>query len=185
MIDVMGIGARSITVSTVGVVPGMRRLADEPWQVNLAVSLHAADDELRSRLVPLNDRYPLDDLIAAAAYYFERKGRRVSIEWTMIAGTNDTPEQARKLANIAGSSRRPHQCHLAEPDAAEPRPATQPRRRRDVHRRAAAAGRQRHAPRHAGPGHRCRLRPAPPAGRDRVGVATAIRCDAPPHQETP
>ena len=101
MIDVMGMGARSITVSTVGVVPGIRRLADEPWQVNLAISLHAADDELRSRLVPLNDRYPLDDLIAAAAYYFERKGRRVSIEWTMIAGTNDTPDQARKLANIA------------------------------------------------------------------------------------
>jgi len=101
MIDVMGIGARSITVSTVGVVPGIRRLADEPWQVNLAVSLHAADDELRSRLVPLNDRYPLEDLLAAAAYYFERKGRRISIEWTMIAGTNDTPDQARKLANIA------------------------------------------------------------------------------------
>ena len=101
MIDVMGIGARSITVSTVGVVPGIRRLAEEPWQVNLAVSLHAADDELRSRLVPLNDRYPLEDLIAAAAYYFDRKGRRVSIEWTMIAGTNDTPDQARKLANVA------------------------------------------------------------------------------------
>jgi 23S rRNA (adenine2503-C2)-methyltransferase len=101
MIDVMGMGARSITVSTVGVVPGIRRLADEPWQVNLAVSLHAADDKLRSRLVPLNKRYPLKDLIAAAAHYFERKGRRVSIEWTLIAGTNDTPDQASKLANIA------------------------------------------------------------------------------------
>jgi 23S rRNA (adenine2503-C2)-methyltransferase len=101
MIEVMGIGARSITVSTVGVAPGIRRLAGEPWQVNLAVSLHGADDDLRSRLVPLNNRYPLEDLIAAAAYYFERKGRRISIEWTMIAGTNDTPDQARKLAVIA------------------------------------------------------------------------------------
>ena len=101
MIEVMGIGARSITVSTVGVVPGMRRLAEEPWQVNLAVSLHAADDELRSRLVPLNDRYPLAEVIAAAGDYMERKGRRVSIEWTLIADTNDSDGQASKLARIA------------------------------------------------------------------------------------
>ena len=101
MIEVMGIGARSITVSTVGVVPGMLRLADEPWQVNLAVSLHAADDDLRSRLVPLNDRYPLREVIDAAATYTTRKGRRVSIEWTLIAGTNDSDDQARKLAAIA------------------------------------------------------------------------------------
>jgi 23S rRNA (adenine2503-C2)-methyltransferase len=101
MIDVMGIGARSITVSTVGVVPGMRQLADEPWQVNLAVSLHAADDELRSRLVPLNDRYPIADVVAAARHYRDSKGRRISIEWTLIDGVNDTPDQAVKLAAIA------------------------------------------------------------------------------------
>ena len=101
MIEVMGIGARSITVSTVGVVPGMRRLAEAPWQVNLAVSLHAADDELRSRLVPLNERYPLADVIAAARTYTATKGRRVSLEWTLIAGTNDSESQARKLARIA------------------------------------------------------------------------------------
>ncbi len=101
MIEVMGIGARSITVSTVGVVPGMRKLADEPWQVNLAVSLHAADDELRSRLVPLNNRYPLAEVIAAARNYHDLKGRRVSIEWTLIEGANDTDDQARKLAEIA------------------------------------------------------------------------------------
>ncbi len=101
MIDVMDLGARHITVSTVGVVPGMRQLADEPWQVGLAVSLHAADDELRSRLVPLNTRYPLAMVEAAAAEYYEKKGRRVSIEWTMIDGVNDDPEQARKLASIA------------------------------------------------------------------------------------
>lgn len=101
MIEVMGIGARSITVSTVGMVPGMRRLAETPWQVNLAVSLHAADDDLRTQLVPLNRRYPLAEVISAAEYYFERKGRRVSIEWTMIDGVNDSPEQADELAPIA------------------------------------------------------------------------------------
>lgn len=101
MIEVMNIGARSITVSTVGMVPGIRRLAAEPWQVNLAVSIHAADDELRSELVPLNRRYPLVEVEAAAAEYFEKKGRRVSLEWTMIDGVNDTPDQAAKLAALA------------------------------------------------------------------------------------
>ncbi len=101
VIEVMGISARSVTVSTVGVVPGIRRLADEPWQVNLAVSLHAADDELRSKLVPLNRRYPLAEVEAAAAEYFEKKGRRVSLEWTMLDGVNDTLDQAGKLAPIA------------------------------------------------------------------------------------
>ena len=101
IIEVMGISARSVTVSTVGMVPGMRRLADEPWPVSLAVSLHAADDELRTRLVPINKRYPLAEVEAAAANYFEKKGRRLSIEWTMIDGVNDTLEQAAKLAQIA------------------------------------------------------------------------------------
>lgn len=101
IIEVMGISARAVTVSTVGVVPGIKRLAEEPWPVNLAVSLHAADDELRERLVPLNKRYPVAEVEAAAAYYFERKRRRISIEWTMIAGVNDTTEQAQGLAAIA------------------------------------------------------------------------------------
>jgi len=101
MIETMGRSARSITVSTVGVVPGILRLAEEPWPVNLAVSLHAADDELRSRLVPLNDRYPLADVVAAARTYFAAKGRRLSIEWTLIDGVNDSVDQAGKLAFIA------------------------------------------------------------------------------------
>jgi 23S rRNA (adenine2503-C2)-methyltransferase len=101
MIDVMGISARSITVSTVGMVPGIRRLADEPWPVYLAISLHAADDELRSKLVPINKRYPIAALEQAAAEYFEKKRRRISIEWTMMDGVNDTEEQAFKLAAIA------------------------------------------------------------------------------------
>ena len=101
MIEHMGFSARAITVSTVGVVPGMRRLASEPWPVNLAVSLHAADDQLRTTLVPLNKRYPLDQVEAAAAAFFEAKHRRISIEWTMIDGVNDSDDQAFKLAEIA------------------------------------------------------------------------------------
>jgi 23S rRNA (adenine2503-C2)-methyltransferase len=101
MIEVMGIGARNITVSTVGVVPGIEKLARAPWQVNLAISLHAADDHLRSELVPLNRRYPIADLVASARAYREAKGRRLSIEWTLLAGRNDTPDQARKLGAIA------------------------------------------------------------------------------------
>lgn len=101
MIDVIDLSARAVTVSTVGMVPGIRRLADEPWAVSLAISLHATDDELRSRLIPLNRRYPLQSVIDAAEYFYSRKHRRVSIEWTLMAGTNDTPEQARKLAAIA------------------------------------------------------------------------------------
>lgn len=101
MIDVMGISARSITVSTVGVVPGIRKLAAEPWPVNLAISLHAARDDLRSQLVPLNDRYPISDLIDAARDFFRSKGRRVSIEWTLIDGKNDGFDAARDLAAVA------------------------------------------------------------------------------------
>ncbi|HSR15570.1 MAG TPA: 23S rRNA (adenine(2503)-C(2))-methyltransferase RlmN [Gemmatimonadales bacterium] len=105
MVEVMGMSARSVTVSTVGVVPGIRRLAAEPWPVTLALSLHAADDDLRERLVPLNRRYPIDDLIEAAAAFQASKGRRVSLEWTLIGGVNDTPEQARALAAIAAELR--------------------------------------------------------------------------------
>ena len=105
MVEVMGMSSRSLTVSTVGIVPGIRRLADEPWPVYLAISLHAADDELRTSLVPINKRYPIADLEAAARYYFEARGRRVSIEWTMMDGVNDTDDQARKLADIANRLR--------------------------------------------------------------------------------
>lgn len=101
MVELVGLSARSITVSTVGVVPGIDRLAEEPWPVTLAVSLHAADDTLRQTLVPLGRRYPIDDLIAAAQRFRSTKGRRVTLEWTLMDGVNDTPEQARGLASIA------------------------------------------------------------------------------------
>ncbi|HUG08286.1 MAG TPA: hypothetical protein VMP13_05255 [Acidimicrobiia bacterium] len=105
MIEVMGISARSITVSTVGMVPGIRRLAEEPWPVYLATSLHAADDELRTSLVPINKRYPIAELWKAAWECFEKKGRRLSIGWTMMEGVNDPLDQADKLAAIANRLR--------------------------------------------------------------------------------
>ncbi|NIR41070.1 MAG: 23S rRNA (adenine(2503)-C(2))-methyltransferase RlmN, partial [Actinobacteria bacterium] len=93
MIEVMGLSARSVTVSTVGVIPGIDRLAAEPWPLTLALSLHAADDHLREQLVPLNARYPIDDLIDAVHRFTEGKGRRVTLEWTLMRGINDTAEQ--------------------------------------------------------------------------------------------
>ncbi|MDQ2678418.1 MAG: 23S rRNA (adenine(2503)-C(2))-methyltransferase RlmN, partial [Actinomycetota bacterium] len=97
----MEIGARHLTVSTVGVVPGIRRMATEDLPVNLAVSLHAADDELRDELVPLNRRYPLEELTQACIDYYDATHRRVSFEWAMIDGVNDRREDAERLAAIA------------------------------------------------------------------------------------
>ncbi len=97
----LGIGARHLTVSTVGVVPGIDRLASQPLQVGLAVSLHAADDDLRSELVPLNRRYPLDELMAACRRWIDAHGRRLSFEWAMIDEINDTDDQADLLARRA------------------------------------------------------------------------------------
>jgi 23S rRNA (adenine2503-C2)-methyltransferase len=97
----MRLGARHVTVSTVGLVPGIERLGVELPQVGLAVSLHAADDELRNELVPPNRLYPLAELEAAMAVWRDRTRRRPSIEWAMIDGVNDADEQAGKLAAIA------------------------------------------------------------------------------------
>jgi 23S rRNA (adenine2503-C2)-methyltransferase len=97
----MRLGARHITVSTVGVVPGIDRLGMVHPQVGLAVSLHAADDETRDPLVPANRLWPLAELEAAVQRWRERTGRRPSIEWAMIDGANDTIEQAGRLTGIA------------------------------------------------------------------------------------
>ncbi len=94
----VGISARHLTVSTVGVVPGMQRLTDFDLPVTLAVSLHAPDDALREQLVPLNRRYPLAAVLDAARAYAERKGRRVSFEYACINGVNDLPHHADALA---------------------------------------------------------------------------------------
>jgi 23S rRNA (adenine2503-C2)-methyltransferase len=99
--DDLGLSARHLTISTVGIVPGIRRLAGEALPVNLAVSLHAANDELRDELVPINRRYPLAMLADACREYLEAKGRRLSFEWALIADVNDRPSDARELAAYA------------------------------------------------------------------------------------
>jgi 23S rRNA (adenine2503-C2)-methyltransferase len=91
-------GARRITISTVGVIPSIRQFAEERRQVNLAISLHAADDELRDRLVPLNKKYPLTDLFSACDEYIQKTNRRLSLEWALIEGVNDGAAQAHHLA---------------------------------------------------------------------------------------
>jgi 23S rRNA (adenine2503-C2)-methyltransferase len=97
----LGLSARHLTLSTVGLVPGIRRLATEDLPVNLAVSLHAANDGLRDELVPINRRYPLSVLMGACADYVRAKGRRLSFEWALIDGTNDRRTDARELADLA------------------------------------------------------------------------------------
>ena len=99
--DDLGVSARHITLSTVGLIPGIRRLSGEARPVNLAVSLHAADNEKRNRLVPINRRYPLDALMEACRQYLTAKGRRLSFEWALISNVNDAPDDARKLASLA------------------------------------------------------------------------------------
>ena len=96
--DGFDLGARSIAVSTVGVVPGIDRLARESLQVHLAVSLHAGTDALRDRLVPLNRTYPLDEVFAACARYVRSTHRKVLFEYVVLDGVNDTDEQAQALA---------------------------------------------------------------------------------------
>jgi 23S rRNA (adenine2503-C2)-methyltransferase len=97
----IGLSARHLTISTVGIVPGIRRLAEESLPVNLAVSLHAANDDLRDELVPINRRYPLAALTDACRDYLRAKNRRLSFEWALIDGTNDRLRDARELADLA------------------------------------------------------------------------------------
>ncbi len=99
--DGLNIGARKITVSTCGIVPGISKLKDMGLQIELSVSLHAADDDLRNKLVPVNREYPLRTLIKACKEYRERTGRIITLEYTFIAGMNDSPRAAEKLAKIA------------------------------------------------------------------------------------
>jgi len=98
--DGLGIGARNITISTSGLAPEILRLAQEKLQVGLAISLHAPDNATRDKLVPVNRKYPLEKLLPAVREYVLRSGRRVSFEYLMLKGVNDTPSQARQLAKL-------------------------------------------------------------------------------------
>ncbi|MGH2618708.1 MAG: 23S rRNA (adenine(2503)-C(2))-methyltransferase RlmN [Thermomicrobiales bacterium] len=104
----LDIGARRITVSTSGIVPKIDALATEPLQLNLAVSLHAPNDELRTRLVPINKRYPIAALLASVDRYIEETGRRVSFEYALMRGINDSDEIAHELAALL----RGRLCHV-------------------------------------------------------------------------
>ena len=94
-----GLGARSFTVSTVGIIPGIRRLSQESLQVNLAVSLHTADETLRSELVPMNHRYPVAEIVRACRAYVRATHRRVTFEIALIAGVNDSDTHAKQVAD--------------------------------------------------------------------------------------
>ena len=102
------ISQRNITASTCGIVPQMRQLAEERLQITLAVSLHAATDEKRRKLMPIAEKYSLDELMEACAYYFERTGRRITFEYSLISGVNDTDEDVRELISLL----KPHNCHV-------------------------------------------------------------------------
>lgn len=97
----LGVGARRITISTSGVVPKIRELADEPMQFRLAISLHGATDDVRSRIMPVNKKYPLAQLVPAAKEFSAKHGRMITLEFILIEDVNDSFDQARRLAEIA------------------------------------------------------------------------------------
>ena len=92
-------GERRFTISTVGLVPKIRQFARKKRQINLAISLHAADDELRTKIIPINRKYPLPELIKSCREYFDLTHRRLTFEWALIHNVNDSPEQANRLAD--------------------------------------------------------------------------------------
>jgi len=96
-----GLGARKITISTSGLAPQIRRLADEPFQFRLAVSLHGATDEVRSQIMPVNRKYPLAELAAACEHYQRRQGRMITLEYILLAGLNDRLDQIKPLGRLA------------------------------------------------------------------------------------
>ncbi len=99
----IGIGARRMTVSTSGLAPQIREFADQPLQVRLAVSLHGASDEVREKIMPVNKKYPLDELLDSLRYYNSKKKQKITFEYILIEGINDSEEQARLLATLAYS----------------------------------------------------------------------------------
>lgn len=104
----LNLSMRNMTVSTSGIIPGIEKFSEDFPQVNLAISLHAATDELRSSMMPINNKYPIADLINAAKEYTEKTGRRITFEYTMVNGVNDSDSDADRLANLIQSML----CHV-------------------------------------------------------------------------
>src|SRR5207245_3813511 len=98
--DGFNLGARHMTVSTVGLVPAIHKLSQEPLQVNLAISLHAPTDELRNQTMPVNRKYPLQELLAACKEYIATTRRQITFEYVLLAGVNDTPAYAHQLGEL-------------------------------------------------------------------------------------
>ncbi|MAA78783.1 MAG: hypothetical protein CL916_05945 [Deltaproteobacteria bacterium] len=104
----LGIGARRITLSTVGLAPKIRKFAEEGIQVNLAISLHATENETRSALMPINKKYDIDELMDACRYYVQKTNRRITFEWAHIAGHNDDAKEAHRLGRLLKGL----ECHV-------------------------------------------------------------------------
>lgn len=104
----LNISQRNVTVSTCGIVPGMRRLAEEKLQITLALSLHSTTDEKRRKLMPIANKYSIGELMDACRYYFEQTGRRITFEYSLVGGVNDTDEDAEELIALA----KPLCCHI-------------------------------------------------------------------------
>ena len=96
----LNLSQRNLTVSTCGLVPKIRELADEKLQMTLAISLPASNDEMRKSLMPVANQYSMEDLLAACKYYFDRTGRRITFEYSLVAGVNDSPQNARELCRF-------------------------------------------------------------------------------------
>ncbi len=103
----LNIGYRHISLSTCGVVPGIRKLAELEMPITLSISLHASNDEKRSAIMPVNNKWHISELLDACAYYYNKTGRRISFEYTLISGKNDTPADARELGTLLNSVFRP------------------------------------------------------------------------------
>jgi 23S rRNA (adenine2503-C2)-methyltransferase len=108
--ELLDLGARHITLSTVGLVPGILRLADEPLQINLAISLHAPNNAMRLRTMPVTKKYPLEEVLTACQVYAARTNRQVTFEYVLLAGENDAPEHARELVRLLAPLRQ--LCHV-------------------------------------------------------------------------
>lgn len=121
----MDLGARRFTISTVGLVPMIRRFADEQRQINLAISLHASEDAVRQEMLPVNKKYPISELMDACKYYILKTRRRLTFEWALINGVNDSVEEARRLGYLLNQLRTPDGTLLVHVNAIPLNPTRQ------------------------------------------------------------